>query len=56
MYRRSVILRSQGVDLVFSHFLILFYFIFNLFFCIFLFIEFRVRVSHVIQEERHRRC
>jgi len=45
--------RSQEVDLVFSHFLILFYFRFI--FHIFLFIEHRVRVSHVTQKEGHRR-
>ena len=46
--------RLQEVGLVFSHFLILFYFRFI--FHIFLFIELRVRVSHVTQEERCRRC
>ena len=54
---KVIVLRTKNMDLVFFliFLLILFYFIFNLFFCIFLFIELRVRISHVTQEERHRK-
>jgi len=47
-------LRLQEIDLVFSYFLILFYFIlfyFQFNFHIFLFIDLRVRISHVTQEK-----
>jgi len=45
--------RMKSVDLVFSHFLS-YFILFSIYFHIFLFIELRVRVSHVTQEERHR--
>jgi len=46
-----IVSRLQEMNLVFS---LLFYFQFI--FHIFLFIELRVRVSHVTQEERHKKC
>ena len=49
-----ILSKTKSVDLVFSHFLFYFLF-FSIYFRIFLFIELRVRISHVTQEERHRR-
>ena len=49
-----ILSRTKSVNLVFSHFL--FYFLlFSIYFCIFLFIKLRVRISHITQKERHRR-
>ena len=52
---KVVVSRMKSVDLVFSHFLSLIFILFSIYFRIFLFIELRVRVIHVTQEERHRR-
>jgi len=54
---KVIVSRTKNMDLVFFSFSFLFYFIlFSIyFFCIFLFIELRVRISHVTQEERHRK-
>ena len=47
--------RMKSVDLVFSDFLS-YFILFLIYFHIFIFIELRVRISHITQEERHRRC
>jgi len=50
----TIVSRMKSVNLVFSYFLSYFLF-FSIYFHIFVFIELRVRVSHVTQEEKHRR-
>jgi len=52
---RLLLSRTKSVNLVFSHFLSYFIF-FSIYFHIFLFIELRVRVSYVTQEERYKKC
>ena len=47
-------IKITEVDFDFSHFFILFYFIFDLF-SYFLYIEHKVMVSHVTQKEKHRK-
>ena len=46
--------RTKSIDLVFSYF-ISYFILFLIYFHIFLSIKLKVRVSHVTQEERHRR-
>ena len=48
------VVRNEKCGLSFSYFLI-YFILFSIYFCIFIFIEHRIRISHVTQEERCRR-